>query len=155
MPESEQQEFIPIPPSLADTAGFLLGRAGRIIHDNVEKSLAVLKLSTRELGILRIVDEGPLTQQALGKKHNIDRTTVVQLIDVLEQRELLTRVANSADRRSNLLYLTKRGKKTLAQGVKLAEKEQAKFLAPLEDAEWQSLRLILTKLIEYHMSQLD
>lgn len=153
MPESEQQQFVPIPPSLANTAGFLLNRAGRLIHDQVEGALALIKLSTRELGILRIINEGALTQQELGKKHNVDRTTMVQLIDVLEQRELVTRVANSADRRSNLLYLTKRGKKTLAQGVRLADREQAKFLAPLDDAEWESLRHILTKLIHHHMSQ--
>lgn len=155
MPDPEQT-FQPIPSSLANNAGFLLNRTARIIHQSAERALSVLNLSTRELGILRIVSsEGPLTQQSLGKKHNIDRTTVVQLIDALEQRDLLTRVANTADRRSNLLYLTNRGKKTLAQGVKLAEKEQAKFLAPLHASEWEALRLTLSKLIEHHMVEPD
>ena len=73
----------------------------------------------------------------------------------IDERGGHARVANTADRRSNLLYLTKRGKKTLAQGVKLAKKEQAKFLAPLPASEWEALRLTLTKLIEHHMVEPD
>jgi len=141
----------PVPEVLANSAGFLLNRATRIIREMNEHVLSVLQLSPRELGILRIIDsEGPLTQQALGKKHSVDRSTVVQIIDDLEQRQLVTRVANKVDRRSNLLYLTKRGQKTLSQAVRLIENQQKVFLEPIEDAEWELLRVCLIKLINAH-----
>jgi DNA-binding MarR family transcriptional regulator len=113
-PDSDDLAIVqPIPISLANSAGFLLNRAAQIILDVNEQALVPLKLSPRDVGMLRVIaSEGPLSQQAIGKKHNIDRTTVVQIIDSLESRDLVTRVTNQSDRRSNSLYITPRGKKT-------------------------------------------
>jgi len=142
----------PIPDSLADNAGFLLNRAGKIIHDMNEETLKPLKLSPRDLGLLRIIaEEGPLSQQAIGQKHSIDRTTIVSILDQLEKRDLVTRISNQADRRVNLLYITPRGKKTVAQAVRLVERQQEQFLAPLKGDEWQLLKQALTTLIMHHM----
>jgi DNA-binding MarR family transcriptional regulator len=152
--EEESGSELPIvPASLARSAGFLLGRTARILQENNEAALAPLRLSLRELGVMRVVDdEGPLTQQAVGKRFNLDRTTVVQVVDALEKREFLTRVQNEHDRRSNLLFLTVRGKKTLAAAIKITNKEQASFLAPLDDAQWQQMQASLIKLLQHHLS---
>ena len=142
----------PIPISLANSAGFLLNRAAKIIHDINEQALAPLKLSPRDVGmLLMIASEGPLSQQAIGKKHSIDRTTVVQIIDSLESRDLVTRVTNQSDRRSNSLYITPRGKKTLSQAMKLLNKQQELFLQPISEDEWRQLRISLARLIEHHL----
>jgi DNA-binding MarR family transcriptional regulator len=150
----DQHDLKVVPSSLANSAGFLLGRAARIVREMTETALEPLQLSPRELGVMRIIeDEGPLSQHALGKRHNLDRTTVVQVIDGLAKREFLTRIANEQDRRSNLLFLTTRGKKTLAAANKITTKLQTSFLSPLDDAEWQSLKAILIKLIEHHLPE--
>jgi DNA-binding MarR family transcriptional regulator len=150
---SGSNEVVAIPESLADSAGFLFNRTAHILTEMNEKALAPLKLSPRELGLLRILaSEGPLSQHAIGKKHNVDRTTIVQIVDALEARDLLNRVTNEADRRSNLLYLTPRGKKTLTQAVKLYERQQEKFLAPLQPEDWAHVKACMTKLINYHLS---
>lgn len=142
-----------MPESLAGSIGFLLNRNALLIRDRVSQVLKPLGLSPRELGLLRILDsEGPLTQHELGQKHQIDRTTTVQLIDELEKRDLVIRCANPNDRRSYLLYLTPRGKKTLNKGMKLAEKEQNDFLKPLADSERDLLRSTLLQLLNYHYS---
>lgn len=153
--EREDKETIvaqSIPESLAESASFLLARSARILEAMNERALSPLKMAPRELALLRILSsEGPMTQQAIGKKHRIDRTTIVQIVDALESRDLVTRVPNQCDRRSNLLYITPRGKKTITQAVRLIDKQQQEFLAPLAPVEWENLRSALTRLIIYHM----
>lgn len=138
----------PIPESLADSAGFLLNRTSRILQELNEEALGPLKLAHRELGLLRILDgEGPVSQHVIGRRHNIDRTTVVQIVDTLEARDLVTRVSNQSDRRSNLIYITPRGKKTMAQAVRLVNKVQSQFLSSIQPSEWELLRSLLSRLI--------
>lgn len=140
-----------IPSVLAESVGFLLNRNAILIRDKVTTALKPLGLSPREVGLMRILEsEGPLSQQDLGKRHNVDRSTTVQLVDALEARELVIRCSNPDDRRSYLLYLTPRGKKTLVKALKIAEKEQAEFLVPLNDNERKTLQSTLLKLLSHH-----
>jgi DNA-binding MarR family transcriptional regulator len=139
------------PQGLLNSAGFLLNRLGRRLRERLDIALAPLQLTTQELGLLRIISEhGPLTQQSLGKKNLTDRTTVVHLLDSLEERRLVIRTRNQTDRRSHLLYLTPRGKKTLSRAIKITEREQIEFLQPLTDDEWQGVRANLIKLLLHH-----
>ena len=55
-----------------------------------------------------IIDANPgLTQQALADAAHLDRSTVVTVLDKLEDRALVER--HAADRRSNGLFLTSNG----------------------------------------------
>jgi DNA-binding MarR family transcriptional regulator len=140
-----------VPKSLSDSAGFLLNRAARIIREMNTAALAPLGLSVRELGLLRIIaSDGPLSQQVLGEKHNTDRTTIVELIDLLEKRELVQRIVNTKDRRAYLIYLTPKGKRVLAKALKLTQKQQEKFLAALNESEWLTLKQMLVRLISHN-----
>lgn len=137
-----------IPPSLCQSAGFLLNYNARIIRERLMEVLSPMHLTLRELGLLRILaDEGTLNQHELGRKHGIDRTSVVQLIDQLEARQLVERSRNKDDRRSKLIFLTPRGRKTLLQAKRLVEKEQKAFLSDLSEEEWEILRVLLLKLL--------
>lgn len=139
------------PPGLLNSAGFLLNRLGRRLRERLNAALEPLQLTTQDLGLLRIINEhGPLTQQELGKKNLTDRTTIVHLLDSFEERQLVVRTRNQTDRRSHLLYLTPRGKKTLTRALKITEREQAEFLQPLSDDEWQGVREVLIKLLLHH-----
>lgn len=142
-----------VPQCLQQSAGYLLNYNARIIRERLEVTLSPMQLSLRELGIMRILDsEGPLLQSELGKRQGIDRTSVVQLVDQLERREFVQRRQNRDDRRSKFLFLTPRGRKTLSQALRLVEKEQKAFLAPLSSAEWEHLRNSLLKLLAAHLS---
>jgi DNA-binding MarR family transcriptional regulator len=146
--ESEQSG---VPTSLSESAGFLLNRSGRIIREMNTAALAPLGLSVREFGLLRIIaSEGPLSQQSLGEKHNTDRTTIVELIDLLEKREFVQRSVNTKDRRAYLIYLTPRGKRVLAKAIKVTHHQQERFLAALSESEWLTLKQMLVRLISHH-----
>lgn len=141
-----------VPDCLSHSAGYLMNYNARIIRERLEVALEPLHLSLRELGIMRILEsEGPLLQNELGKRQGIDRTSVVQLIDQLEKREFVQRTQNKDDRRSKFLFLTPRGRKTLSQALRLVEKEQKGFLSPLSAEEWETMRLLLLKLLSAHL----
>src|ERR1700746_1986310 len=55
------------------------------------------------------------SQQALAELMGLNATRMVFLVDELEQRGLVERRRNPADRRSHALYLTDRGRDTLRQ----------------------------------------
>lgn len=151
VPDQPQENSVELVPGLAHSAGFLINRSGRIIRERITAALEPLPLTPQELGILRILDaRGPLSQHALSRVHSIDRTTMVHVIDGLEHREFVVRMRNTSDRRSHLVYLTPRGRKTLARAIKIAQKVQDEFLAPLSTEEWESMRLSLIKLLSHH-----
>jgi len=149
--EQPQEPGMELVPGLAHSAGFLINRSGRIIRERVTAALEPLSLTPQDLGILRILDaRGPLSQHALSTTHSIDRTTMVHLIDGLERRDFVVRMRNTLDRRSHLVYLTPRGRKTLARAIKITQKVQDEFLAPLSGEEWESMRLSLIKLLSHN-----
>lgn len=61
-------------------------------------------------------DEGKMSQQQIANTILKDKNSVVKLIDGLEKKNLVKRVANSADRRQNLIELTPYAKE-IQQGV--------------------------------------
>ncbi len=151
-PRKSDDQLPVVPESLSHSIGFLLNFNGRIIRGRLEEALKPLHLSLRELGLMRIIEsEGPLSQHVLGRRHNVDRTTTVQIIDQLESRQLVIRSQNLEDRRSNLLFLTPRGRKTLSRALKLVNKEQGSFMSGLDENERELLRVLLLKLLSFHL----
>jgi DNA-binding MarR family transcriptional regulator len=76
----------------------------------------------------------------------IDPSSMVALIDELEERGLAERRQHSSDRRKHAVHLTAKGKRTLgrARGAAVAYAEE--LLAPLDATERETLRRLLRKL---------
>src|SRR4051812_15268301 len=92
------------------SAGYLLIKAGHIIGGEFEAALTSLGLSAR--GFLRLpfgrAGSG-LPQQERSARLGIDPTIVVGLVDGLEDRALVVRTKDPADRRRNVLSATEAG----------------------------------------------
>lgn len=96
--------------------GYQLRLAQRAIFADFAESVGTNTVSPGLFGILVIVEANAgLTQQALANAAHLDRSTMVTVLDKLEDRGLVERRA--ADRRSNGLYLTSAGN-TLLRGLK-------------------------------------
>lgn len=65
-----------------------------------------------------ILSEGPLSQQALGQRMGVDRSTIVTLVDDLEAAGLVERRRNPADRRAYALQATAAGRRWQARAEK-------------------------------------
>ena len=104
-------------PVLSST-GYLLVKAGHHIGLTFDAKLAVIGLSVREYLVLGFVDTTEaLSQQELSERLGIDPTIVVGLVDALEDRSLLVRTRDPADRRRNILAVTPLGAEVHASAI--------------------------------------
>ena len=96
--------------------GYQLRLAQRAIFADFADTVGEGAISPGLFGVLVVIGENPgLTQQALANAAHLDRSSVVTVIDKLEDRGLVERRA--ADRRSNGLFLADKGA-TLLRGLK-------------------------------------
>ena len=90
---------------------------------------------------------GETSQRRLGEQIGIDPRNLVGVIDVLEERGLLERVADRADRRRHTVRLTDSGSKTLRKLARSGQKAEDGLLAPLSNTEREHLQRLLLKLL--------
>ena len=152
MPDSHRSEGTAdgppaLPPSMRDRVPFLLYRAAEISHSLANEMLAGIALSARQAGILTLVTEfEPMTQKALGDALRIDRTTMVALIDDLENKGHVVRQRHPRDRRAFLVHPTDSGRDAKAAAIQILDEQQSRFLAPLTLAQRKQLAALLTRL---------
>jgi DNA-binding MarR family transcriptional regulator len=137
----------PIPPSLANRPGALLTIAARTGQELARRRLSPMGLTVQLCGVLNLLAEGPISQQALGEQLGIDRTTVVELIDELEQQGVVVRRRNPADRRSYSLHLTARGRQVQKRAARAFDGAAGEFFAPLSRAEQDKLLDMLRRVV--------
>ena len=136
-----------LPPSMRDRVPFLLYQASQISHSLANEMLAEMALSARQAGILTMVTElEPMTQKALADALKIDRTTMVTLLDDLEDKGYVTRQRHPRDRRAFLVHPTDSGRIAKVAAVRILDQQQRRFLAPLTPAERRQLAALLTRL---------
>ncbi len=138
----------PVAAALRGRIGHLLARLHFVSRDYADEVLAPLGLVIRQFVALTLLGaEGPLSQQALGDRIACDRTTMVELMDELEQRGLTTRKRNPADRRAYAIELTEEGRRTLAQAEERLTQAEEILYAPLTHDEREQLRQLLLRLL--------
>ena len=141
------QEPTALPPSMRDRVPFLLFRASQASLSLANQMLAQIGLCARQAGILTMVTElEPMTQKALADALGIDRTTMVALLDDLEDKGLAARQRHPGDRRAFLVHPTDSGRAAKAAAVRILDDQQRRFLAPLTPAERRQLAALLTRL---------
>jgi DNA-binding MarR family transcriptional regulator len=136
-----------LPPSMRDRVPFLLYSASQISHSLANQMLAEMALSARQAGILTMVTElEPMTQKALADALRIDRTTMVTLLDDLEDKGYVARQRHPRDRRAYLVHPTNSGRTAKIAAVRILDEQQRRFLAPLTHAERRQLAALLKRL---------
>ena len=139
----------PLPPSLSDRIGFLLARVHWLFHYRAQEVLGDGEgLSIKHFAALSVIaDEGPLSQQLLGARMAVDRTTMVTVIDELERAGMVTRRRNPNDRRAYALEATPAGRKWQARAAAELHAAQDELLAPLSAGERDELKTLLQRLL--------
>lgn len=94
------------PSALLGSTGFLVAKAHQRVHREFAVTLQPLGVEPRHLGTLRgLRVVGPATQGDLAVLLDVSPATVVQLVDHLERRGLVSRERDPADRRAYRLHL--------------------------------------------------
>ena len=134
-------------PRCGDRVPFLIYRAAEESHALANEMLAGIGLNARQVGILTMVTElAPMTQKALGDALRIDRTTMVALLDDLEEMGYVARQRHPRDRRAFLVHPTDSGRTAKAAAVRILDEQQRRFTAPLTPAECEQLAALLKRL---------
>jgi DNA-binding MarR family transcriptional regulator len=137
----------PPPEPLASAVGFLLSWNGRRTSEGFAEVLRQIDLSPPVFGVLTLIDSRPgLTQRELVAGSLIDPSSMVAVLDQLEADGLAERRVHPSDRRKHAVHLTAKGKRTLGKARELALGYAEELLAPLDEEERETLRLLLRKL---------
>ena len=101
-----------------------------------------------EVAVLSLIEINPaIAQKDLAKMVILRKSALTKLVNQLERSGLIERRKESADKRLNALYLTRRGHERLAGMRPDIDRLQAELLAPLSPGERAMLFELLWRMI--------
>jgi DNA-binding MarR family transcriptional regulator len=128
-------------------ASVLIARVARLVRSRLDAALGPSELRQRQLVALSYLrDHGPARQQALAQSLCMDASSLVCLLNDLEDRDLIARRRDREDRRRGILELTDHGRDSLAKIDAAVAEIDAEILADLDESERADLRALLGRL---------
>lgn len=145
LPPAAERE--PLPESLTRYTGFLVAKAHQRLWTLFSEAISDIGTDIPCCGVLHLlVENGPMSQQQLGRMLRIDRTTMVKMVDQLEKRKLARRKDHPNDRRVYMVDITPAGRKALAEIQKVADQMEKKLLVGFTPEERMLIRRALLAL---------
>ena len=127
--------------------GYQLRLAQLAVFGDFAAELKEYDISPGRFGVLVLISANPgMTQSLLAAATQLDRSTMVAVIDQLEKRGLVERRDSPTDRRSNALVLTAEGEKLLKQLKRRVKHHEARIAAAMTPAETETLVALLTRI---------
>lgn len=129
--------------------GYQLKRAYIKVVEQFHVNVAPFGLRPSEYSLLCIVDENVhVTAKKLSQALSIAPPNMVNLIDSLIQRQLITKAVNPDDRRSQIIQITPTGKNLLSQAQTASQHAQEIALQHLDKKDQASLIELLRKIYQ-------
>ncbi len=94
----------------------------------------------------RLGDEPVRGQAVLAEAIGADKTRIIEVLDDLQARGLISREPDPADRRARLLATTAKGRRLRDQVRRAIRREEDRLLAPIPPAERAALLRALQRL---------
>ena len=130
------------------TGFFAVLHTSGVLETRVESKLSDVGLSIAKLAALHVLAKAgeslPLGQ--LAERLSCVKSNVTQLVDRLEADGLVSRAADSNDRRSRLAVLTAAGRKAYAKGIEIQSQAERELFSALSNEESKKLHELLAKL---------
>jgi len=121
-----------MPRAVASRLGVLLNEVAAVCRLRCDAVLQAHGLRPRQFLVLAVLrDEGGASQQALGQRLNMDRTSTMQATQALADAGLVTREDDPHDRRVYRVSLTARGAAVLDAAEQALVEVEAQLIAPL------------------------
>jgi DNA-binding MarR family transcriptional regulator len=131
---------------LDDQVGFLLRRVNQrhvaIFAQHIEKGVTPTRWAT----LSKLYEEGPTTQNRLGRLTAMDAATIKGVVDRLIKRHLIETRADPEDGRRRVVALTEAGQALVERSLAHASLVSRKTLEPLSSREQTVLMELLRKL---------
>ncbi len=131
---------------LDDQIGFLLRKAYQR-NSTLFLSMVPGNLTTTQFSVMnRLAEDGPMSQNHLGRSVAMDGATTKGVVDRLIARGLLQTRRDPQDRRRHLVSLTPEGVAVIDEAVEAAIRVTEETLAPLREKERETLLKLLSKI---------
>lgn len=135
-------------PRVAERLGYLLKHAQLRHAELTAEAMRPHGITGRQCAVLlAIEDQEPQSQQEVARRLDLDRTTMVALIDELEAKGLVARSPAPGDRRKNVVTLTASGQQTLSAALTATTEAESDFLAALSPADAATFRRLLAAVV--------
>ncbi|UVO50621.1 MarR family transcriptional regulator [Sphingomonas sp. SUN019] len=96
--------------------GFHIRLAHGAVYRHFTETFADLDLTQKQVSVLWLIDDHPdIAQADIGRRLQMDRATVMAIVNRLQKRGFVERGASTADRRRQTLHLTTTGHEALVQ----------------------------------------
>lgn len=136
------------PGSEPEVSELLMKAAHRLRHSWMA-SLEPWQLSPHEFRALRAISQADTSRLSdLADRLGIANRSVTEVVDSLEDKGLVARAPSPTDRRAVTASLTSEGSRLIGEIGTARAAAGAQFLDPLTPAQRQSLRTLLTRLLQ-------
>lgn len=143
-----ESRLVNLPESLASRTGYLLARTARQLSERMDRALEPFDLRPRHYAVLAVLASvGSLSQQRLTEILQIDRTTMVAVVDELEKIGYVERRRDPADRRAYRVDLTPEGQAAHGELRGVVDATQASFFSRLSKQDRADLQRVLRRFL--------
>lgn len=135
---------------LSESVGTLIALAAKsqehLAEIEMKKQLGLTPAQWKVILVLNMMDG--LTQREIAEKINIDGSTLVPVIDKMEQSGLVERKADSKDRRNNRIFLTKKSESTVDSIIMIILQLRKIIYNGISEDQISSIKNVLKTLIK-------
>lgn len=124
---------------------------GRVFERRLVRALAQAGLGVTPAQariVMKLHFQGPLSQQELASRIDVEPSTLVGTLDVMERDGLASRGANPQDRRAHLVRLTEGGEALVPRLLGLIDLVESEIVDVFPGHERERLQESLERLIE-------
>ncbi|MGH2938815.1 MAG: MarR family winged helix-turn-helix transcriptional regulator [Solirubrobacterales bacterium] len=150
-----------------DAAGFQLFRPAdltSLLHAATERMAIGFDRAAAEIGltdvrdwlVLAALDDGEQrTQAQLGQIVCVDKTTLIAVLDRLEERKLIARTVSSSDRRVRIPRITAAGRRMFAKFATVRDEIEGRALEGVGSEERQLLLTLLARIADRETTEIQ
>ncbi len=132
---------------IEEQAGFLLRRAHQRSSGIFQELFINSGLTPMQFtSLVKIRDEGHVSQNLLGRLNNADPATIMGIVNRLVERHLIKKKVDPADKRKSLLQLTDEGLELIDSLESAAHQVSKDTLKPLSASEQKIFLNLLARL---------
>ena len=132
---------------LALKALVVLMRSSQTVQDIVKQDMEKYGVNPTEFAVLELLyHKGELPIQHIGKKILLASSSITYVVDKLEGKGFVERIACPNDRRVTYASITEAGKRFIEGAFPQHEKRIEEVFAPLSDEELNTMIVLLKKI---------
>lgn len=134
---------------LDETIGFLLNRASRTVKFKLLEAFKEkgIDISGEQWQLLvHLWEKDGRKQQDLADIMHKDKTTMVRLINSVENKNLVTRIPSETDQRTKLIYLTSIGKKLEDEIIPIVNSVFGEIEKKIDRRDYQITKKVLKEI---------